>query len=393
VRLHYISPSLLPSRSANAVHVTLQCDALARAGCEITLYAKRSVPDAAALGPALRDAYGVDAGAWRLVSYYSRIDRADNVRIAALALADLRRRARPDAILSRNLYAAFALAVWKRQPLIFETHQLERGPRKVMQRAVMTRPWVTTVLISNALVGHLTSHHGVPPARPVVLHDAAPAGLERTARADRWERLAAFGVSPSRGWTAVCAYFGQLYAGRGVEIIEALAAARPTVLFLVFGGNDADIGRRRARNMSGNLRFVGHVPHTTARQAMTAVDVLLMPYQTSVSIGVRGHDTAAWMSPMKMFEYLGSGVPIISSDLPVLREVLTDGRNALLVASADAHAWVSALDRLIEDDQLARQLGAQGHADYLARHTWDARARRLLELAGRLPPSRDGGAV
>jgi glycosyltransferase involved in cell wall biosynthesis len=114
---------------------------------------------------------------------------------------------------------------------------------------------------------------------------------------------------------------------------------------------------------------------------MCAVDVLLMPYQANVSIGLRGHDTARWMSPMKMFEYLGSGVPIISSDLPALREVLTDGRNALLVAPDDRDAWLGALDRLVSDPELAGRLGAQGHSDYLERFTWDTRAKQLLDLA------------
>ena len=283
---------------------------------------------------------------------------------------------------SRNLYAAFALAVLQRRALIFETHQLERGPRKALQRAIMTCPWVITVAISQSLVHHLTRHHGVPPARTLVLHDAAPRGLTRATPEARRGRLARFGLAHLERST-VCAYFGHLYPGRGIDVIEAMAAARPGVKFLVFGGNDAEIMRRMAANACTNLSFLGHVPHTAAREAMAAVDVLLMPYQTSVSIGVPGHDTAAWMSPMKMFESLGSGVPLISSDLSALREVLSDDRNALLVPPGDPHAWIAALDRLSVSPDLARRLGEQGHADYLAHYTWDARARRLLSAAER----------
>ena len=57
-----------------------------------------------------------------------------------------------------------------------------------------------------------------------------------------------------------------------------------------------------------------------------------MPYQAKVSIGVKGHDTGRWMSPMKMFEYMAAGVPVISSDLAVLREILINEKNALLVS-------------------------------------------------------------
>jgi hypothetical protein len=381
MRFTYISPSALPSRTANSLHVVWQCDALARAGAALTLYAKRTMRDETALIPTLADAYGVDAASWRLVSYHSRFNRADTFRTAALALLDIGRRPAPDAVLSRNLHAAFVLAVLERRPLIFEMHQLERGVRLHMQRAIMSRPWVTTVTISEALAAHLTTHHGLAPARTRVLPDAAPRGMRPIATEARRDALGAL-VPETRGdWAATCAYFGHLYPGRGIEIIEKMAEARPSVAFLVFGGTEADLARRRAANMRSNLYFLGHRPHDFARRAMAAADVLLMPYQTRVSIGVGDHDTAKWMSPMKMFEYLASGVPIISSDLPVLREVLEDGRNALLVAPDRPDSWVAALDRLVANPELARKLGQAGHADYLARYTWDNRASQLLAIA------------
>ena len=47
-----------------------------------------------------------------------------------------------------------------------------------------------------------------------------------------------------------------------------------------------------------------------------------MPYQRNVGIGTKNSDTSNWMSPMKMFEYMSTGVPIVSSDLPVLKKFL-----------------------------------------------------------------------
>lgn len=381
MRFTYISPSVLPSRAANSLHVVLQCDALARAGAELTLYARRTMRDKNALTPALAEAYGVDAAGWRVVSYHSRLNRAATLRTAALAVRDIDRRPTPDVVLSRNLYAAFFLAVLKRRPLIFETHQLERGFRLQMQRAIMTRPWVTTVVISHALAGYLTAHYGLSPARTLVLRDAAPRGMQTVRPEARRETMQSL-VSEVRGdWSAMCAYFGHLYPGRGIEIIEKMANARPAVAFLVFGGTESDLARRRASNGRPNLFFLGHRPHAFALQVMAAADILLMPYQSRVSIGVGDHDTARWMSPMKMFEYLASGVPIIASDLLVLREVLEHDRNALLVAPERSDDWVAALDRLMGDPELARRLGDQGHADYLACHTWDNRASQLLAIA------------
>lgn len=384
MRFAYIAPSSLPSRTANSIHVALQCEGLVRAGADVTLYAKRTLADPAQLAAALHVAYGIDVAGMRVMTYFSRHTRADNLRIALLALRDLRdlrKTVPPDAILSRNLYASFALAVMGRSKLLFETHQLETGMRKAMQRAIMSRPWVTTVAISNRLVECLTEHHGVAPRRTLVLHDAAPDGIVPVPAHERRAALCEV-VAPAHGsWDAVCGYFGHLYAGRGIEILEAMARARPGCLFLVYGGNETELAARRAANQLANLHYMGHVSHPVARRVMVLLDVLLMPYQQSVSIGVAGHDTARWMSPMKMFEYLASGVPVISSDLPVLREVLRDSVNCLAVPPADADAWAVALDRLVSDKPLALTLGANAHREYVEGRTWTRRAERLLAAA------------
>jgi hypothetical protein len=61
------------------------------------------------------------------------------------------------------------------------------------------------------------------------------------------------------------------------------------------------------------------------------MDALLMPYQKHVSIDLSSVDASKWISPMKMFEYLSSGALIISSNIPVLLEVLIDNDTCLFV--------------------------------------------------------------
>jgi hypothetical protein len=382
-RLHYISPSLLPSRSANSVHVMHQCDGFARAGIDISLYAKRAITNADDLPEALRKNYGVNVENWNLRTFQSDFSRADTLRIALMALKPVLLAPRGELVLSRNLYAALILAS-ARKKMLFETHQLEYGARKIMQYWIMTRPWVRTVAISDSLVSCLEEHHAMRLRDPLVLHDAAPDGIQRLAPERRRQELAGLlktTVDELAAWNVICGYFGQLYAGRGIEIIESMAAARPACLFLVFGGSESDVAARCAIAPT-NLRFMGHVSHPESQSAQAAVDVLLMPYQRSVSIGIQGHDTARWMSPMKMFEYLAAGVPIISSDLPVLREVLTNGRNALLVNAENADQWLAALDSLISNPDYANSMGELAHREYQTKHTWLRRAESLL-AAGR----------
>lgn len=361
----------------------MQCDALSReAGCELTLLAQRSIRDASDLPGALEAAFGTSLANVELRTIHGRTSRMASLRIAALLLPLVPRLSRFEIILSRNLYASWLLAVILKRPLLFETHQLETGFRKRMQRAIIRAAHVTTIVISQRLLDALEEHHGCRPRQIEVLHDAAPSGMIRLPPAERASTLSrlfpALGISPG----PVCGYFGHLYPGRGIEIIIEMARKAPEMGFLVVGGNPDDIERVRGLCADlGNVYIAGHVPHQVARAAMSACDILLMPYQKQVSIGVAGHDTARWMSPMKMFEYMGAGVPIISSRLPVLEEVLRAESNCLMVPPDQADAWLVAMRRLIGDPQLADVIGAQAHQDYLEAHTWSARARHILSTA------------
>ena len=80
-------------------------------------------------------------------------------------------------------------------------------------------------------------------------------------------------------------------------------------------------------------------------------------------------------------------VPIVSSDLPVLREVLKDQDNALLCDPDDIGAWVSAIERLRLDDQLRATLHGGPAKDFARFYTWEKRVQRSFSHSWLAPPS------
>ena len=101
-------------------------------------------------------------------------------------------------------------------------------------------------------------------------------------------------------------------------------------------------------------------------------DVLVLPNPRSAI-------SNAFTSPLKLFEYMGSGRPIVASDLPSLREVLRDGENAILVEPGNPQALVAGIERIKKDEALGRRLAAQALQDVQA-FTWAKRAERLEQL-------------
>jgi glycosyltransferase involved in cell wall biosynthesis len=101
-----------------------------------------------------------------------------------------------------------------------------------------------------------------------------------------------------------------------------------------------------------------------------------MPYQQHVEAS-SGGDIARFLSPMKMFEYMACGRAILSSDLPVLREVLSPA-NAVLLPPEQIERWVQALVDLRDNSERRFALASKARDD-VKQYSWQVRAFRILE--------------
>jgi glycosyltransferase involved in cell wall biosynthesis len=184
--------------------------------------------------------------------------------------------------------------------------------------------------------------------------------------------------------TLTAGYTGHLYAGRGIGLLASLAERFAHITFVWVGGRPAEVETWRARLAEmgiQNVHLAGFLDNSRLPLYQAACDILLMPYERKIA-GSGGGDSASYASPMKMFEYMACGRAILSSDLPVIREVL-DAGNAVLCPPEDLEAWSAALQELADDPQKRRLLAERARQD-VNRYTWLERARRALEgfLAG-----------
>lgn len=174
-------------------------------------------------------------------------------------------------------------------------------------------------------------------------------------------------------------YVGSLYKGRGIDIIIEMAKVLHNHKFNIYGGEDEQILalKQEIKQLNLNNIFVyGHIANSEVPKILCEQDILLMPYQKKVQ--VRGsEDTSAWMSPMKMFEYMASGRVIISSDMPVLREILNEN-NSFLLPCDDVEAWIQTIKNIENNIELARKIAKSAKED-VQNYTWTKRAKRIIE--------------
>jgi glycosyltransferase involved in cell wall biosynthesis len=386
MKIFYISPSTLPSRSANSIHVVYMCEALSKLGHEVVFFLHSNSLNSDGCLEIISDVYGVSSKKIKAEIYNSNFARGKELGIAFRAvfcfIKDRIRKEPPEFIISRNLFAAVFLGLILKRLVVYETHTLEKGIRRFFQNLLLSSNKVETVVISAALKNVISGNREKIDQQIHILHDAARDGrspLESLKRKELQKELLRSTLNLS-SYEKIVGYFGHLYSGRGIEVIEELARVNPQHIFFIYGGNEDEIEYFKCKKSCNNFVIMGHLEPNKTFDAMSMMDVLLMPYQQSVSIGLDGVDTAKWMSPMKMFEYMSVGVPIISSDLPVLREVLVNLENCLLVKSNDVKDWSEALRRLSDSKELSEELGTNAYKQYLSEHTWEIRAKRTLAI-------------
>lgn len=377
MKILYVAASPIPSQAANSVHVTKMANAMANAGHETILVSAeycRSEP------PPCSDAdmpsyYDVGTG-FRLYRTQGLVHGKIGAVLHTLQVFWLKLRFRPDLVYSRCYFTAFLLSLLG-MPVVFESHNdYEKGsPTEKLFTAMAPRRALTRiVVISQALKDHFVATYAIDPAKIIVAADGADEAPATSAPLERTTGDIQVG------------YVGHLYPGRGIDVIIALAEELPDVGFHVIGGTAPDVALwSRQAQQYPNLVFYGHTPHKQATRYLQSLDILLAPYQRKVTVSGGVGDTSRWMSPLKIFEYMAAGKPIVSSDMPVLHEVLTPEVNCLLCPPDDVGAWAQAIRRLIADKDLRARLGAQARQDLESRYTWSARSRALLSQVAEKP--------
>jgi glycosyltransferase involved in cell wall biosynthesis len=150
------------------------------------------------------------------------------------------------------------------------------------------------------------------------------------------------------------------------------------------GGNDPE-DLRRLQALSGALglesrvHFVGQVPPHAVGDYWSRARVGVVPLP-----GAGFVEAARFTSPLKIFEAMQAGTPLVATDLPSVRELIHDREHALLAAPDDPAALARSIETLLVDRRLAARLvSAAGHR--VLEFSWEARARRVLEFAAGLP--------
>ena len=141
--------------------------------------------------------------------------------------------------------------------------------------------------------------------------------------------------------------------------------------------------RGEARGFRG--RHLGEVAYESMPEIVASADVGVAPYDPSRLGQLR---LGFYWSPLKIFEYMASGLPTVTIRRPPLTEIVREGREGLFFAPGSAEELGAALVRLADDAALRARLGRSARARVVARYSW---ARPLRAGRGRAGAGGAGG--
>lgn len=223
--------------------------------------------------------------------------------------------------------------------------------------------------VSSALARRLDRHPAARGRVHVVPNAVAPERFPVGLRATRPAAEGAFTVG----------FVGSLKPWHGLAVLaEAFARLRerrPASRLLVVGdgpGRAAFESALTARGVREAAELTGSVPPEAVPRLLASMDVAVAPYPPQAEF---------YFSPLKLYEYMAAGLPVVASRIGQIQEAIRDGVDGVLCPPGDAPALAAALLRLADDPALRVRLGRAARQIVIAERTWSAVAERIIGLA------------
>lgn len=371
MKIAYVIGNKMPTRSAWAVNIINMCSAFAENGHDVCLYC---FLDTGTTVESICRQYDVRAN-FKIIPLPSSFLKKNRLLTWTLKFIL--------AFIYRHKFESYdivytriaQLMLFTRAKVLYEMHTICNGVNMhIEQRLFKRKNLLGIICITSSLREDVLKQSPyLQPSKVIVAQDGARvASVNPCMKVDKPLR---FDSRPIVG------YFGSLAHGKCMEVVGELAKKRKDIVFHIVGGKDEAVKQwRNSLSDVNNIIFYGYVENRYSSYYYSEIDIFLLPiqrvmlnyYNSSVN------DIGRYTSPLKLFEAMSYGKAIIASSTDVIKEVLTDGVNALLADPEDIGQWSRCIDKLLSDELLRKKLGDAARRELENKYTWKKRARFII---------------
>ncbi|MDZ7291879.1 MAG: glycosyltransferase family 4 protein [candidate division KSB1 bacterium] len=265
-------------------------------------------------------------------------------------------------------------------PLAYEQEKMRGLDMKELARETERRIFRETdrVIVVSRQLQEFVASCGVPESRIHILPNAVDPQRFALALLDEDDEnpvRAQYRLNGKR----VIGFVGSLKPWHGTEtLLEAFRNLHThdanTHLLIVGDGPGREALEHYAQSdeLNGAVTFPGNVPYDDIPHYIAAMDITVAPYTPNENF---------YYSPIKIFEYMMMGKPVVAAQIGQVEEVIIDGETGVLFEPGNIEQLTAALIKLSSDPQLCRRIGENAKAWVQKERTWDNNARQVLEIA------------
>jgi glycosyltransferase involved in cell wall biosynthesis len=258
-------------------------------------------------------------------------------------------------------------AVKNRIPVIYETHYFQKSP---FDSKIVSSPFFQVAITQSELTRTSLVKQGMPPEKAIALHNGFEKSfLERQPEAaEAWRRQL---LKHDRQHLVI--YSGALYRFKGVDLLLEVAKMLPEVQFVVTGGKPEQVSfyqQQAQQNGLNNIDFLGWIlPRQRLVSLFQAADVLAHPHLSGKE--------ADFTNPVKFFQYIVSGTPIVATKIKPLLEFNQPHLAMNWCEPDNAGEFAQALKNTLE--QFPRKVeGYSENIQFGQQFSWENRIEKIL---------------
>ena len=397
-KIIYIANLRLPTEKAYGIQIAKTCEAMADLGHSVILLYPFRISK---IGDNFFDYYGIKRNFdFKKVSVYdfywpgflNKIASIIKNYFSAKALIKEALKENADIYYTRDELVAYLLNK-KNKKVVFECHRFS-NKRKLFYY-YFKRKNLKIVAISDGLKEDLVKL-GIKDSNIRVARDGVDLDEFNVTITKEEAKNKIYSNMPQEffGRKKIAVYVGHFYNWKGVnlnmfsEIARYICEKNPDFIISIFGGTDKDLKtfrnelqelKKTHSNLAPMIYLGGRVFHRDIPYVLKTADCAILTGNESEII------SAKYTSPLKMFEYMASGCPIVAQDLPSFREVLNNS-NSFLVEPSNAKALADQIALIFDDnnpemvkEKTARALKA---SEDVQQYTWRKRASIILSFLG-----------
>jgi len=367
MKICYLSNSAIPSSVASAIQIVKMCETFSELNNKVTLITTNVLKTKINLN----EYYNIKFKfSFIRMKKFKEFPLGINYYLFSIFSILESFKHKPDIYITRNFFTCFLLVIIRRNTIMEIHHNLDIESRIVRFlvkkfKFLNSKYIIKIIAITNGVKEEFVNKNFINEKKIMIL--ASGSSIKRIFKFLHNKKFFKIG------------YFGSLYRSRGLNLIKNLSKIDKENQYYLYGDfNKINNFKYKANNK--NLHLHDYIPYKDIPNNLAKMDILLMPYSSSITVAGDVGDITKFTSPLKLFDYLSAGKIIICSDFQVLKEVIKNKENAVLVKNFNnVFSWRNEINRLKNQPQ-KQFIMSKNNYQLSQKYSLKERAKKILKV-------------